>query len=116
MIEDAVSWLNKLKLNFTNVNENFIQLAIELAIEEGFSNERFKHACKALLLAHPYPTIQIANLLNYDAKIRLYTHEEKLKRWNEDKIPFEMYISYGNQPNGKPFWAMKSDLKKYGII
>jgi hypothetical protein len=107
--------MKSLKLNFTNVSEEFIQLSVKMAIEQGFSKERFKHACKALLLSHVYPTIQIANLLSHDVKISLYTHEDKLKALNEMGVPFDSWVMWGEQENGKPYWAKKKDLDSLNI-
>ena len=104
------------KTAFKALPEDFFELMIQLAIEEGMSDQRLLDSVKHVIKTCPYPEPTIANFFNYDKTVKLYTYEQYLdlnhKMANKAG---KLYHAVQIKGHSKPMWAHVNDIKEYNL-
>lgn len=70
-----------------SVNKAWVAELSRLAIQERIPYDRMKDAVDWLILHHHYPSITIADVLDFDVKLKLYSYKDVLKmdgKFDED--------------------------------
>lgn len=70
---------------------------IRLALKQGITRQRFTDAIDNYITTHKYNTITIADILNYDVRVKLYTGSEvfKICKTLGDEKDMREYPKYG---------------------
>ena len=68
--------LRKLKAAFPQLDNEFISVATERMVANDFTEKRTKDAIGNLIDNFKYPRPTIADIVGFDKRIRLYTHNE----------------------------------------
>jgi hypothetical protein len=102
---------------FPKLEKEWHDVFYEMVIEEGMSDERLIAAVNNAIKTIVYPEPTIANFLNYDKKIKLYTYDQKLKLINEvgANVANKLYLSVKIEGMTNPMWAHVSDIEKYEL-
>jgi len=102
---------------FPKLEKEWHDIFYEMVIEEGMSDDRLIAAVNNVIKTIIYPEPTIANFLNYDKKIKLYTYDQKLKLINEvgANVANKLYLSVKIEGMTKPMWAHVSDIEKYEL-
>jgi predicted adenine nucleotide alpha hydrolase (AANH) superfamily ATPase len=77
----------------------------------GFTKQRMQDAVNYLVDNFRYKQINIADVITYDKRVRLYTHQEYCSAVYHNKNVSEDFTVYG-QIDGITFWYRKSELAK----
>lgn len=73
-------WAAHLKNAFPNTaTDGMCVELIRLAIKQGMSEEQFQDAVEHFIAHHHFPTFTVADVLDYDVRLRLYTGAEVYK-------------------------------------
>ena len=77
----------------------------------GFTKQRMQDAVNYLVDNFRYKQINIADVITYDKRVRLYTHQEYCSAIYHNRNLSEDFTVYG-QIDGITFWYRKSELAK----
>ena len=61
---------------FPDLDPEFLNVLTERVVENGFTNERLQDAVGELIDTFQYKRPSVANIINYDKRMRLYSHSE----------------------------------------
>lgn len=79
----------KIQVSFPNLDKLFFTILTERVIKNGFTEQRLKDATEYLIDNFKYPKPSIAEIINFDKKLKLYSHNEVVILIEEDKARFE---------------------------
>ena len=105
----------RLKIAFPNITKEFLTLLFDRFVSRGFSNERVKDSVDYLIDNYKYPTPTIAEIISYDAKVRLLTYDQVMKIHNEIGKAFDMYSAVVIEGIKTKVWASNFDIEKYKL-
>ncbi len=106
--------VKRLQTAFPKMEAGFFNLLAERFIDHGFTEERLKDAVNNVIDTFRYKELNIADVLGYDQRLRVYTYDEVSclvtkgeRQWNEYEI---------REINGTPYRVLKTDLKAINRI
>lgn len=93
--------IERLKVAFPYQQNEFFVLLRERLIVNMFCDERLKVACDTIIDHYNYKTLTIANIIEYDETIQLYTKSQRIELQNtasmaRRKVPEFSSIVIGN--------------------
>lgn len=105
--------LKKLSLSFPQLEPAYFNVLAERLKANGFNDERLKESVGFLIDNFTYPKPSIANIIGFDKKVKLYSHNEVSKQVTDLEASFDDFCHY--RKNEKLFWIKKTDREKYNI-
>lgn len=103
--------LERIKIAFPEITTNFIILLSERLIENSFTKKRLKDAVNYLIDHFGYKKPNIADIISFDRKVKLYTYSELLEINDKTKTAF---LDYKRVLDGK-YYVSVMDIEKYSI-
>jgi hypothetical protein len=106
--------MKAIELSFPQLDPGFYDILTKLIKEDGFTDQRLTDAVKHLIKTCVYPTPTIANILNFDKRMKLNTYNDMVSMVDEygQKI-WEMYFK--RKINDTTYWISKREADQYGI-
>jgi len=105
--------LKKLVVAFPAVDPGFINVLSERLVANGFTNRRLKDAIGYVIDNFKYQKPNIADIISFDRKIKLYTHGEAYRLIVSGEVSgFEEFEII--ESNGDKFRIKKSDKINFG--
>ena len=106
--------VKKISDSFPELPKGFHDIFGDRVMELGFSDQRIMDAVNHVIDNCIYPKPTIAQFLSFDAKVKLYDHNQMIKLNNElNGMAFKYYKSVKVQGLTKPMWASVNDIEKY---
>jgi hypothetical protein len=112
--ESIVKYSVKIRQAFPTLAPEFYDILLNMAKEEGFTDERFRDAVHMVIKTCVYPTPTIAQFISWDKRIKVFNYEEILKKWDEGTSR-ETYKPIKFSDREKVVWVDVDDIKKYNI-
>lgn len=108
--------IKKLKAAFPALVKDFFTILIERVKYNNFTDERLIDATNHVIDHCPYLTPQIADLISFDRKFKVWNYDEMLAK-NDEYGPeiWQSYKAIKIPGNEKPVWAHVNDIKQYGL-
>lgn len=110
LIESSV----KVRKAFPALDAGFFEVFNERIKSCGFSDDRLRDAVNFVIETCVYPTPTIAQFISWDKRIKVYSYEEMLKKWDEG-TGREAYKPIKFPDREKMVWVDVDDIKKYNI-
>lgn len=102
----------RLRVAFPKMGDYFFDLLIERILTCRFTEQRLKDAVNYVIDNFQYKELNIADIIKFDRRIKLYTGSEfvNAQMSGVHYSKFEMRVI-----DGVKFWALKEDLIKTGL-
>lgn len=84
----------KIQVAFPKLDKLFFTVLTERLIKNGFTENRLRDAIGYLLDNFKYQTPTIADIINFDKKIKIYSHHEVELLIQEDKARFDDFYRH----------------------
>lgn len=104
--------VNKLLIAFPDMTKEFQGLLIERIKDNNFNNDRLFAAVNNVIDKFPYKKLNIADIINYDVKVKFYYYEEILGKVADGEDSFDNYVVI-DAGIGKPVRVRKEDFLRY---
>lgn len=105
--------IRKLKAAFPAMESEFMSVLAERIQAKGFSEQRLKDAISSTIDNFIYQKPNIANIIGFDKRVKLYSYNEVTNLIGEHKASFD---DFGKKKIGETVWRIsKSDIEQYGI-
>jgi len=112
----VISNVAKIKKAFPSLPMGFYEIFDERLKANGFTDERLADAVNHVIDTCIYPTPTIANFIGYDKRIKLYTHNEIIRKMESDgNNVWEKYKPVKFTDQEKLIWVSIDDIKKYNL-
>jgi hypothetical protein len=105
--------VKKLSVAFPKQQPEFWTVLAERICANGFSGARLKDAVGYVLDNFQYKELNIADIIRFDRRVKLYTGRELVEAQMNGVHCSEFEA---RELNGMKFWVLKSDLAKTGAI
>lgn len=107
----------KIASAFPQLPETFYSLLHQRAEDNGFSDERFEDAVNYIIDTCQYPQPKIADFIQFDKNIDLYTHREMLDAtYQHGKYIWEIYRPLVINGENSMLYAHIDDIKKHNLL
>lgn len=104
----------KVRKAFPELEDGFFEVFSERVKACGFTDDRLRDAVNYVIENCVYPTPTIAQFISWDKRIKVYSYEEMLNKWDEG-IGREAYKPIKFPDREKMVWVDIDDIKKYNI-
>ena len=105
----------KLKKSFKTLDNGFFDVLSDRILENNFSDEKLKASINHVIDNCIYPSPTIAQFLNYDKTISVYSYDDMLKMFGANKKAFEMHKAIRIGERTKPMFADIADIETYKL-
>jgi len=107
--------IKKLKLAFPALEPGFYLLLKEGLRLYNFTDQRLYDAINNCIYTCIYPTPTIANIIQFDKKIKLFSYREVLEQ-NDKRIPMSEFIAVRkDEAQKKPYYIEKIYFEQSGL-
>jgi hypothetical protein len=114
--ESIIQNAAKIKKAFPSLSIDFFDVFTDRIRENSFNDARLKDAVNFVIDNCVYPTPTIAQFISYDKKIKVYSYEEMLKKWDElSPTLANNYKPIQFPDREKLVWVHVDDIKKYKL-
>lgn len=103
----------KIQVAFPNLDKLFFTILTERVIKNGFTEQRLKDATEYLIDNFKYPKPSIAEIINFDKKLKLYSHNEVIILIEEDKARFDDF--HRHWIGDVMYRVKKSEVEMFGL-
>lgn len=103
----------KIQVAFPSLDKLFFTILTERVIKNGFTEQRLKDATEYLIDNFKYPKPSIAEIINFDKKLKLYSHNEVVILIEEDKARFEDF--HRHWIGDVMYRVKKSEVEMFGL-
>ena len=107
--EIAVS-MKRLQVAFPKMEPAFFNLLAERIMGNGFTSERLKDAVNHVLDNFQYKELNISDIIRFDRRVRLYTHNEVSRMVTEGKAAFSDFEI--REIGGTYYRILRTDLER----
>lgn len=98
----------KIKASFPQLPIQFYSILTDRIKEKGFTNQQLIDAVNNVIDNCVYPVPTIANFLNHDKKVKLFTYSDMLKKVHDSGCDSSIWKWYDKKKiNGVTFWHEK---------
>lgn len=101
--------MKRLQTAFPKMGQDFFNLLAERLIDNGFSSKRLKHAVNYVLDNFNYKELNIADIIRFDKRVKLYTYNDVCRMVSKGEASFSDFEM--REINGKCYRVKKSDLE-----
>lgn len=104
----------KIEIAFPSLPTEFHKLFQQRIKDKGFTDKRLTDAVNNVIDTCVYPQPTIANFLNYDKNVEIYTYYQMVEMNNETRNPFQYFtkIDIGIE---KPMYVRNEIFEKYNF-
>jgi hypothetical protein len=99
---------------FPAVTNAFVDILIERAIANGFTNNRLTDAVNNVIETCHYPTPRLADFLTFDRRVRVYSYNQVCDMVTRNEAKFDDFAII--KIKGEPYRIRKSDKNIYNIL
>lgn len=110
--EGVKACINRIRAAFPDLDDNFYKVLVVRVRESGMGDLRLMDAVNHVIDTCIYPKPTIAQFLNYDIVVKLYTWKEVVAM--NDLLDRKAFSLYKRLENGK--YASKEDIAKFGLV
>lgn len=103
----------KIIVSFPQLDKLFFTVLAERLIKNGFTEQRLKDAVGYLIDNFKYPRPTIADIINFDKKVKLISQIELLNLVSDNKASLDDY--YKHWINGELYRVKKSEAEMYNL-
>ena len=100
--------MRKLQSAFPKQNKEFFNVLAERLIANGFTDERLADAVNNVIDNFQYKELNIADIVSFDKKIKLYTYSEACSMVTKDGYEFGKDLVRTEMENGV-YWIIKNN-------
>ena len=101
-------YLKKLREAFPRQTDTFFDILTERIIANGFSDQRLADAVNNVIDNFRYKELSVADIIQHDKRVKLYTYTEVAAMVTSGKAAFEDFET--REINGKTYRVIKTDL------
>ena len=102
--------MKRLKVAFPKMGNEFFNLLSERVVDNGFSSDRLNHAINYVLDNFQYKELNISDIIRFDRRVRLYTHNEVSRMVTEGKAAFSDFEI--REIGGTYYRILRTDLER----
>jgi hypothetical protein len=102
----------RLKIAFPKMERHFFDILAERIVDNDFTEKRLEDAVNYIIDNFPYKELNVADIIKFDRKIKLYTGNEFVNAQMNGIHPSRFQIK---EIEGVKFWILKEDLIKAGL-
>jgi hypothetical protein len=102
-----------IRKSFPNLPIDFFDVFTDRVKANGFTDERLNDAVGHVIDTCIYPTPTIAQFISWDKKIKVFTYEEMLKKWDDGVKDAYQPIQFPDR--SVPVWVHVNDIKMYNL-
>jgi hypothetical protein len=116
--ESIVRYSVKIRKAFPSLPPGFYDILLEMAKEEGFTDERFRDAVHHVIKTCIYPTPSIAQFISFDKRVQTFTYEQMLKKLDESggSLKFwDNYKAFKFKNNARRVYIHVNDVQQFNI-
>lgn len=106
---DVLVATNRLKAAFPKMSGSFFSLLAERIIENNFTPERLSDAVNQLIDNFNYKELNIADIIKFDKKVKLYSYNDVCKMVSKGEASFADFVI--KEIDGTHYRVKKTDLK-----
>jgi hypothetical protein len=105
----------KIEIAFPSLKAEFHDLLQKRLKEKGFTDKRLTDSVNNVIDNCIYPTPTIANFLNFNKDVEIYTYQQLVKMNDEIRNPFQFFtkIDIGIE---KPMYIRNEYFEKYNFV
>ena len=104
----------KIQVAFPKINTAFTAILSERLVANGFTTQRLIDAVSYLIDNFKYQTPSIADIINFDRKVKLYSYNEVVEFVTSDKGTFDDF--YKHWIGETLYWVKKSDAENNNLV
>ena len=104
----------KLKKSFSTLPIGFYDVLFDRVKDSNFNDQRQIDSVNHVVDNCIYPQPTVAQFLQYDLRIKLYSYKDMVKLVNTDPKAFEKHAAV-LLPDGKSLWASLEDIETYKL-
>jgi len=104
--------MKKLKGAFPQLPKEFYEVLTDRIWANGFSDQRFRDAVNHVIDTCVYPTPTIANIIDFDQRVRLHTYDDMVEMNDKDRGKI-FNKRYKRLKNG--MYASIGDIEKFKL-
>ncbi len=105
---DVAVAMSRLKASFPKMGGEFFNILAERILIRSFSSKRLQDAVNNVIDNFKFKELNVADVVNFDKKVKLYTYNEVLYLINRGLASFEDFET--REINGKIYRVKKTDL------
>jgi hypothetical protein len=109
----AAKQFKRLQAAFPQITPGFCEILLERLKSKNIPDERLKASIDNLIDNFKYPVPTIANIIEFDRRIKFYTYFEMCRMTEENSLAFKYFSSV--KVNGKTFWMSNADKELHNI-
>ncbi len=102
--------IQRLREVFKHNDDDFYKLLSSRVVVNNFTDKKLKDAVSNAIDTFPYKELNVADIINFDKKLKLYNYEEMLRQ-NLGTKPFRIVR---RTENGN-LWAKISEIEQLGL-
>lgn len=102
--------MKRLKVAFPKMGNEFFNLLAERVVDNGFTSDRLNHAINHVLDNFQYKELNISDIIRFDRRVRLYTHNEVSRMVTECKAAFSDFEI--REIGGTFYRILRTDLER----
>ena len=106
------SQIKKLKIAFPEIQPEWTEILIKRIRANNFTDSRLISAIENVIDKFPYKKLNIADIINFDVKVKFYYHEEILGKVADGEDSFDNYVVI-DAGIGKPVRVKREDFVRY---
>jgi hypothetical protein len=110
--EEIAVGMAKLCSAFPKMESGFWSILAERIVANNFTQERIKQSVEYVLDNFQYKELNIADVIKFDKRVKLYTGNEFMNAQSKGIPPSEFEK---REMEGKIYWVLKEDLIKAGL-
>lgn len=103
------SQIKKLQVAFPGQDTDFFNLLAERLVANRFSDRRLREAVSHMIDTFPYRRINIADVISFDRRVRLYTYGEVCDMVHGQTARFDEFEL--REVGSKKYWIRKTESK-----
>ena len=92
------------------MGNEFFNLLAERVVDNGFTSDRLNHAINHVLDNFQYKELNISDIIRFDRRVRLYTHNEVSRMVTECKAAFSDFEI--REIGGTFYRILRTDLER----
>lgn len=108
--QEIATQMTKLKTAFPRMEKPFFNLLAERIRMNGFTGQRLADAVNSVMDNFRYKELNIADIIKFDKRIKLYTYAEVAELWTQGKATPDDFEK--REINGTIYRIKKTDILK----
>lgn len=111
---DVAKQMARLTACFPTMDNLFISVLSERIVSNGFSKNRLIDAVNHVLDNFKYKKLSVADIITFDKKAKLYTHNEAFMYIESNGCKFTDFVKV--EVNSRKYWVLKREAEEIGML